>query len=431
MSAYSIATRGLAGRKVPQGVLATMDDLLFSGSEPGAWYDPADLSTLFQDSAFTVPVTAVEQPVGGFLDKSGRGNHASQATATARGKWSARVNRLTQTENLTHSDWIYNANITVAASGIASPVGTAFKITPTAVSGTHTLQRVVPGRVASVYLKNAGYNFAQFYWAGGRGTINLTTGGITNSTGPTMVAVDVGDGWWRCHIDIGAVANTTYFAVSVEIAAGVGTFTGDGTSGVHVAGLQVENGAVTRYQRVTSDTDYDTVGFPHYLKTDGIDDYYTIATGGGGSAGFFFSSVISPLGSAGTNRTLFSDAGTNTGYIVRLNASDQLELAAGNGTAYTTIATAGTLAVGASDVVQAWDDGANLNVQIGTGPTASIARPAVVAGTAGYTLGQDNGASSGYFNGRIYGEIYRKDSSPTHDQREAVALYQRQKAKLP
>ena len=43
---------------------------LFAAGEPGAWYDPSDLSTLFQDSAGTVPVTAVEQPVGLILDKS-------------------------------------------------------------------------------------------------------------------------------------------------------------------------------------------------------------------------------------------------------------------------------------------------------------------------------------------------------------------------
>lgn len=57
---------------------------LFAASEQGAWYDPSDLSTLFQDSAGTIPVTADGQPVGKILDKSGRGNHASQATAASR-----------------------------------------------------------------------------------------------------------------------------------------------------------------------------------------------------------------------------------------------------------------------------------------------------------------------------------------------------------
>lgn len=43
---------------------------LFSNSEQGVWYDVSDFSTLFQDSAGTTPVTAVEQPVGLMLDKS-------------------------------------------------------------------------------------------------------------------------------------------------------------------------------------------------------------------------------------------------------------------------------------------------------------------------------------------------------------------------
>jgi hypothetical protein len=43
---------------------------LFFGGIPGAWYDPTDLATMFQDSTGTTPVTAVEQPVGLILDKS-------------------------------------------------------------------------------------------------------------------------------------------------------------------------------------------------------------------------------------------------------------------------------------------------------------------------------------------------------------------------
>jgi len=58
--------------------------LLFAGGAEGAWYDPSDLSTLFQDSAGTTPVTASGQPVGLMFDKSGNGNHATQATAAKR-----------------------------------------------------------------------------------------------------------------------------------------------------------------------------------------------------------------------------------------------------------------------------------------------------------------------------------------------------------
>jgi hypothetical protein len=57
---------------------------LFAEGENGAWYDPSDLSTLYQDAAGTIPVTATGQPVGLVLDKSGRNNHATQTTSTAR-----------------------------------------------------------------------------------------------------------------------------------------------------------------------------------------------------------------------------------------------------------------------------------------------------------------------------------------------------------
>jgi len=57
---------------------------LFLAGAQGVWYDPSDLSTLFQDSAGTTPVTAVEQPVGLMLDKSGNGNHAFQAAVIDR-----------------------------------------------------------------------------------------------------------------------------------------------------------------------------------------------------------------------------------------------------------------------------------------------------------------------------------------------------------
>ena len=43
---------------------------LFAGGKQGVWYDPSDKSTLFQDAAGTVPVTADGDPVGLILDKS-------------------------------------------------------------------------------------------------------------------------------------------------------------------------------------------------------------------------------------------------------------------------------------------------------------------------------------------------------------------------
>jgi len=57
---------------------------LFTTSEPGFWYDPSDLTTMFQDTAGTTPVTTPGQTVARINDKSGRENNATQATAASR-----------------------------------------------------------------------------------------------------------------------------------------------------------------------------------------------------------------------------------------------------------------------------------------------------------------------------------------------------------
>ncbi|MEY4672725.1 MAG: hypothetical protein RL148_509 [Planctomycetota bacterium] len=56
---------GVSAPPTPEQLVAA----LFSNGEQGAWYDPSDRSTLFQDSAGTLPVTEVEQPVGLMLDR--------------------------------------------------------------------------------------------------------------------------------------------------------------------------------------------------------------------------------------------------------------------------------------------------------------------------------------------------------------------------
>lgn len=58
--------------------------LIFSPGAQGVWFDPSDLGTMFQDAAGTTPVTGADQVVGLIRDKSGRGNHASQATQASK-----------------------------------------------------------------------------------------------------------------------------------------------------------------------------------------------------------------------------------------------------------------------------------------------------------------------------------------------------------
>ena len=60
---------------------------LFAAGEQGAWFDPGDIATLFQDAAGTIPVTTTGQSVALMKDKSGRGHDATQSTLANRPTW--------------------------------------------------------------------------------------------------------------------------------------------------------------------------------------------------------------------------------------------------------------------------------------------------------------------------------------------------------
>jgi hypothetical protein len=169
---------------------------LFAAGEPGVWYDPSDFSTMFQDSAGTTPVTAVEQPVGLLLDKSGRGNHATQVTSASRPVLSARVNLLL-------------ATATLATQSV------------TTLAATYTLA--------------------------------FSGAGIVTTTG-TNIGV--------------------YSAGTHSITCTAGTLTLTVVGSVTTADLRVTNDGVglPAYQAVVTSTDYDTTGFPYYLRFDGADD---------------------------------------------------------------------------------------------------------------------------------------------------------------
>lgn len=75
-----LANYGKLGATDPDAAIKA----LFAAGEQGVWFDPSDLSTMFQDRAGTTPVTADGQTVGKILDKSGRGNHAVAPSDAAR-----------------------------------------------------------------------------------------------------------------------------------------------------------------------------------------------------------------------------------------------------------------------------------------------------------------------------------------------------------
>jgi hypothetical protein len=155
---------------------------LFASSEPGVWYDPSDLTTLFQDTAGTVAVTTPGQTVARMNDKSGRGNNATQATAASRPTYGVvplggRRNILlatdtmaTQTRAVTAAahTLAFTGTGTVTLTGVSTAgplVGTgvsnrvSLTFTPTAgnltltVSGSVTLAQLELGSTATAYQK--------------------------------------------------------------------------------------------------------------------------------------------------------------------------------------------------------------------------------------------------------------------------------------
>lgn len=432
---------------------------LFSTGEQGVWYDPSDLSTLYQDSAGTTPVTAMEQPVGLMLDKrlglmrgvekiadptltdatgwtlggtssivggkllmpagayesyhgtqesitlgkyyevtftisantsnfgvrvmvrnvgtggifpldagnyytspgtyrisgyagsdgafafnrvSGHtgtteidnisvrelpGNHATQPTAAARPVLSSRVNKAIKTADLTDGAWAKVRDGTgilpVVTAGLTDPEGgsTAFRV---------QCDRGAGGTAADVSL------------------VRQTIPGLGNGTRSVWIKSNTGSPQTFALVATNAGQIVTATAEWQRVAAS--QTTGDQFD-ISSYGLvpttqsldilvwrpQAETGpTATRYQRVTTATDYDSVGFPHYLKFDGVDDFMVTgnidftgtdkmtvwagvrqlvastgavvelgATGGNAAGGFGFL-----YGGTGANHTLATHGGT-------------------------------------------------------------------------------------------------------------------------
>lgn len=288
---------------------------LFAASEQGAWYDPSDLSTMFQDSTGTIPVTAVGQPVGLILDKrlglipgtelfaAAAPNHASvtytggvatfTAASTSRGiaLYSAGTagKRLKVTLRVVSlsggSIRFYAGSGSIGIS--ASAPGTYTCIV--AFSGSNDASIISIGSsvnavVDQIDVRELPGNHASQSTAAARpvlsarhnlllATETLATQAVTllaaqhtlSFTGTGTVTLS---GASTAGPLVGTGANNRV-SLTFTPTAGSVTFTVSGS----VTSAQLELGAVaTRYQRVNTATDYDSVGFLHYLKFDGVDD---------------------------------------------------------------------------------------------------------------------------------------------------------------
>ena len=232
---------------------------LFSAGEQGVWYDPSDFSTMFQDAAGTTPVTAVEQTVGRILDKSGRGNHATQTTATSRPVLSARYNLLRNTETLatqsvttmaTTQRLRFEGTGTITLSGTATGTYSAGSHTFTTTAGTLTL--TVSGAVTKADLRAANDALGQPAYQR-VGNVAVTLSDYDTTGFKPYLRFDGTDDWLVTNsIDFTATDKVTVFAgvrktnsdssAKILIETSDSSFSNNGTFGVFAPiGLTVDS----------------------------------------------------------------------------------------------------------------------------------------------------------------------------------------------
>lgn len=251
---------GLGARRVSGPWFSPL--ALFASGEQGAWLDPADFSTLFQDTAGTVPVTAIGQSVGLMLDKRLNGVGSNGAF---------RLNILNWTEDFDNAAWTKTAT-TVSANAFTAPDGTLtgdniVEDTTNAIHRVHQPTSVGLGAsfAQSIVARANGSRrlYINAIVIGGVGALfDLTGNGAVIAIAGTAVnrsasIQSLGGGLYRCTV-IGTgtgTANNIWFQInrSLSSTAADDTYVGDGASGLGLWGAQLELGSVaTAYQRITS-----------------------------------------------------------------------------------------------------------------------------------------------------------------------------------
>jgi hypothetical protein len=159
------------------------------------------------------------------------------------------------------SAWSLQAGATISANAGTAPDGTTTadllypSVSAAVVAVIQTLTTtngVEYGQ--SVYVKAAGKNYAALYTLNGStGTamwVNLTTGAITNGSGPNVTgrfATDAGNGWWRIGLTDLGNGSIGYMHLYPTDSDSVITITPNGTDGILVWGAQMETSVPTEY----------------------------------------------------------------------------------------------------------------------------------------------------------------------------------------
>lgn len=274
---------GLRLAVTTNGSVPFSPELLFEANTNGVWYDPSDLTTLFQDTAGTTPVTAPAQSVALIKDKSGSNNHATQSTLAQRPIYA--VFPITGRRNLLNNTPFAGAVSGSPGTNPTSWGGALFTGTRTLTLSGETLRLVVNGETNINQTISVAANTSYIFSI----KVNVTTASqvqehIRLSAGPAgstlsytidgnvvsaSTTVPTGEHIIASRLAVGATAGTA----QARFGCGFDGFSR--VCDIIFSEPQAETGTSrTNYQRVASAYDITEAGVPSlsYLSFDGVDD---------------------------------------------------------------------------------------------------------------------------------------------------------------
>jgi hypothetical protein len=223
-------------------------------------------NSLFRVVSFNSP-SAYRGSIDNISVKELPGNHRFQTTSANRPVVSARVNLLTKTEQFADAVWGSRSFVTDNFATAPNGTQTAAKINNTTGSENNVAQTVsvTPGTAYtfSFYAKNNGGTTSKYR------VFNLTGGADIVAVTSYFPQIN-GTTWSVINVPFTAPAGCTQAIVYVSAANGA-------TENVLVWGadLRPTNVGVglPAYQRVNTSTDYDSTGFPTYIKPNGSNQF--------------------------------------------------------------------------------------------------------------------------------------------------------------
>jgi hypothetical protein len=226
----TLQTAGMGGSGVTNTYNGPLNNLLirpylFANGEQGFWYDPSDINLAW------------------------------------------RRNLLTYTEQFDNATGWTLLRVTVPQNNAVSPDGTftADILQENTDTNTHYTRYVTTTWATNTYTFSV---FAKIASGSRRLSLNQTFGGINGyaifdlqngtvaaTSGSLTASIQIDrNGYYRCSVTYTTTSTTAAFDVALNAggAAGLESYTGDGTSGIYIWGAQLEVGSLTPYQQIVT-----------------------------------------------------------------------------------------------------------------------------------------------------------------------------------